>query len=192
MERKRCAVTFDVLSSPKSDSFTKPIIATIILYFFTYFKGFLEKSFHFYKKLLNITAKRSVQLDKRKERGYNIEENIAMQGNETMARIYLDHAATTPLDNEILEKMLPYFTTEFGNADSPHATGRKAMNAVDFARDTVAELINAKPNEVFFTSGGTEADNWALQGGAYAAKEKGKTHFILSAIEHHAVLGAAE
>ena len=109
-----------------------------------------------------------------------------------MARIYLDHAATTPLDNEILQKMLPYFTEEFGNADSPHATGRKAMNAVDFARDKIAELLHAKPNEVFFTSGGTEADNWALHGGAYAAKEKGKTHVIVSSIEHHAVLAAAE
>ena len=109
-----------------------------------------------------------------------------------MARIYLDHAATTPLDNEILQKMLPYFTEEFGNADSPHATGRKAMNAVDFARDKIAELLHAKPNEVFFTSGGTEADHWALHGGAYAAKEKGKTHVIVSSIEHHAVLAAAE
>ena len=109
-----------------------------------------------------------------------------------MARIYLDHAATTPLDNEILQKMLPYFTEEFGNADSPHATGRKAMNAVDFARDKIAELLHAKPNEVFFTSGGTEADNWALHGGAYAAKEKGRTHVIVSSIEHHAVLAAAE
>lgn len=106
--------------------------------------------------------------------------------------IYLDHAATTPLDKEILEQTLPYFTDVFGNADSPHALGRKAMNAVDNARDKVAELIGAKPNEVYFTSGGTEADNWALIGGAYAAKERGRTKILLSAIEHHAVLAAAE
>lgn len=106
--------------------------------------------------------------------------------------IYLDHAATTPLDNEILEKMLPYLTEIFGNADSPHALGRKAMNAVDTARDTLADLLGAKPNEVYFTSGGTEADNWALIGGAYAAREKGKTKVLLSAIEHHALLAAAE
>lgn len=109
-----------------------------------------------------------------------------------MNTIYLDHAATTPLDNEILKKMLPYLTETFGNADSPHALGRKAMNAVDNARDCVAELIGAKPSEVYFTSGGTEADNWALIGGAYAAKEAGKTKILLSAIEHHAVLAAAE
>ena len=106
--------------------------------------------------------------------------------------IYLDHAATTPLDKEILEQTLPYLTDVFGNADSPHALGRKAMNAVDNARDKVAELIGAKPNEVYFTSGGTEADNWALIGGAYAAKEGGRTKILLSAIEHHAVLAAAE
>ena len=109
-----------------------------------------------------------------------------------MNAIYLDHAATTPLDNEILEKMLPYLTETFGNADSPHALGRKAMNAVDTARDCVAELISAKPSEVYFTSGGTEADNWALIGGAYAAKERGRKKILLSAIEHHAVLAAAE
>ena len=109
-----------------------------------------------------------------------------------MDRIYLDHAATTPLDKEVLDKMLPYFCEAFGNADSPHAVGRRAVNAVDSARDTVAALIGAKPNEVYFTSGGTEADNWALIGGAYAQKAKGKDHVIVSAIEHHAVLYAAE
>ncbi len=104
-----------------------------------------------------------------------------------MKRIYLDHAATTPLDGEVLEKMLPYFTEEFGNADSPHAAGRKAVGAVDNARDTIACLLNAKPSEVYFTSGGTEADNWAVIGGAYAQREKGKTHIVVSSIEHHAV-----
>ena len=109
-----------------------------------------------------------------------------------MKRIYLDHAATTPLDKKVLNKMLPYFTEEFGNADSPHETGRKAMNAVDEARDIVAECIGAKANEVYFTSGGTEADNWAVLGGAYAQKAKGRTRVLLSAIEHHAVLYAGE
>ena len=122
-------------------------------------------------------------IDKPPKRGYN---------RSVMNAIYLDHAATTPLDNEILEKMLPYLTETFGNADSPHALGRKAMNAVDTARDCVAELISAKPSEVYFTSGGTEADNWALIGGAYAAKERGRKKILLSAIEHHAVLAAAE
>lgn len=107
-------------------------------------------------------------------------------------RIYFDHAATTPLDEAVLQKMLPYFTETFGNADSPHAVGRKAMLAVDAARDAVAALLNAKSNEIYFTSGGTEADNWALVGGAHAQKEQGKNHIIISAIEHHAVLAAAE
>ncbi len=109
-----------------------------------------------------------------------------------MKRIYLDHAATTPLSSEALARMLPYFTEEFGNADSPHSAGRRAVNAVDLARDKLAELIGAKPKEIYFTSGGTEADNWAILGGAYAQKQKGKTKVILSAIEHHAVLYAAE
>jgi len=108
-----------------------------------------------------------------------------------MNRLYFDHAATTPLDKEILEKMLPYFTEIYGNPDSPHGIGRSAMNAVDSARDKIAELIHAKPSEVYFTSGGTEADNWALIVGAYAQKAQGKTHIIISSIEHHAVLEAA-
>lgn len=101
--------------------------------------------------------------------------------------IYFDHAATTPLDTEVLQKMLPYFTATFGNPDSPHAIGRKATNAVDAARDLIAERIHAKPNEIYFTSGGTESGNWALRGGAYAAKARGKTHIAVSTIEHHAV-----
>ncbi len=113
-----------------------------------------------------------------------------MKGDEM--KIYLDHAATTPLSKNVLQKMTPYFTDIFGNADSPHAVGRKAIGAVDTARDTVAALLHAKPSEIYFTSGGTEADNWAIIGGAYAQKTKGKMHVIVSAIEHHAVLYAAE
>ncbi len=109
-----------------------------------------------------------------------------------MTKIYLDHAATTPLSDNVLKKMTPYFTEVFGNADSPHAAGRKAIGAVDTARDSVAALLGAKPSEIYFTSGGTEADNWAVIGGAYAQKRQGKTHVIVSAIEHHAVLYAAE
>lgn len=106
--------------------------------------------------------------------------------------IYLDHAATTPLNEETLAKMLPYFSERYGNADSPHSLGRKAMTAVDGARDKIAALLNAKPQEVYFTSGGTESDNWAMLGGARAKAKEGKTRVILSSIEHHAVLFAAK
>lgn len=109
-----------------------------------------------------------------------------------MERIYLDHAATTPLDKNVLNKMMPYLTDHFGNADSPHGIGRKAVNAVDDARDALASCLGVRANELYFTSGGTEADNWAVIGGAYAQKAKGKDHVIVSAIEHHAVLYAAE
>ncbi len=109
-----------------------------------------------------------------------------------MKGIYLDHAATTPLSNEVLQKMLPYFTDVFGNADSPHAAGRRAMSGIDSARDCIAERLHAKPSEIYFTSGGTEADNWALRGCAYAQRELGKNHVILSSIEHHALLSSAK
>ena len=104
----------------------------------------------------------------------------------------MDHAATTPLDLSVLQAMTPYLTDCFGNADSPHALGRKAMSAVDLARDEIAELIGAKKNEVYFTSGGTEADNWAMLGGARAKRKQGKTRVVLSSIEHHACLSAGE
>ncbi len=106
--------------------------------------------------------------------------------------IYFDNAATTPLDMRALEAMLPYLQENFGNPDSPHAYGRRAMRGVDDARDSIARLIHANKNEVYFTSGGTEADNWALMGGARAKKKEGRTEVVLSAIEHHALLSAAE
>jgi len=106
--------------------------------------------------------------------------------------IYLDHAATTPLDEEVFVDMYPYFCQVYGNADSVHESGRRAMRVIDMARDNVAELLGAKPSEIFFTSGGTESDNWAILGGAYAGKTQGKTHVLLSAIEHHAALYAGE
>lgn len=105
--------------------------------------------------------------------------------------IYFDHAATTPLDKEVLNEMLPYFTEVFGNPNSQHAFGRKAMKAVDDARDTISKLINAKPNELYFTSGGTESDNWALRGVAKAYSDKGK-HIIISPIEHAAMIVTAK
>ena len=105
-------------------------------------------------------------------------------------QIYLDHAATTPVDGEVLQAMLPYFSAEFGNPHSLHAFGRRAVAALDGARDTVAACIGAKANEVYFTSGGTEADNWALAGVLRANAARGR-HFIVSAAEHHAVLERA-
>lgn len=106
--------------------------------------------------------------------------------------IYFDHAATTPLDSEVFEKMRPYFTEHYGNADSLHAYGRKAQSAVDDARDRLASLLNASPKEIYFTSGGTESDNWAILGVADGLKARGRTEVLLSAIEHHAVLAAGE
>jgi len=104
-----------------------------------------------------------------------------------MRRIYLDHAATTPTRPEVVKAMLPYFTDAFGNASSIYSYGREARGAVEEARIKVAELIGARGEEVIFTSGGTEADNYALKGVAYANERKGN-HIITTSIEHHAVL----
>lgn len=101
--------------------------------------------------------------------------------------IYLDHAATTALDQRVLETMIPYFTTEYGNASSIYTLGRHAMQAIDGAREEVAEILNCRPTEIIFTGGGSESDNLAIKGLAFTAQKKGK-HIITSSIEHHAVL----
>lgn len=108
-----------------------------------------------------------------------------------MNRIYLDNAATTAMHEQVLEKMLPYFRSHYGNPSSIYATGRDARKAVEEARRKVANAINATPAEVFFTSGGTESDNWAIKGYATAHANRGK-HLISTAIEHHAVLNTLE
>ena len=106
-----------------------------------------------------------------------------------MNRIYLDHAATTAVSPEVLREMLPYMTECFGNAASIHGTGREAHRALDRARKQVAAVLGAQPQEIYFTSGGSESDNWAVKGVAWAARGRGK-HVITSAVEHHAVLNA--
>lgn len=105
-------------------------------------------------------------------------------------KVYLDHAATTPCDERVVNAMLPFFTEHFGNADSQHAYGRETAKAVADARETIARIINCAPNELYFTGSGTEADNWALKGAALARKNRGN-HVIISAIEHHAILNSA-
>jgi cysteine desulfurase len=110
---------------------------------------------------------------------------------ESIERVYLDHNATTPVDPEVFKAMVPYLTEVFGNPSSLHSFGRCAKRAVDNAREKIADLISAKCSEIFFTSGGTEADNFAIRGVALANKERGD-HIVTSAIEHHAVLSCVE
>lgn len=108
-----------------------------------------------------------------------------------MKRIYLDNAATTAVHPAVIEKMLPYFSECYGNASSIHFAGREARKALEEARRTVSSVLNCKPQEIYFTSGGTESDNWALKGTAFANRKKGN-HIITSAIEHHAILHTCE
>lgn len=108
-----------------------------------------------------------------------------------MKQIYLDYAATTPTHPDVVEAMKPYYSEIFGNPSSIHSFGQEAKAAVESAREQVAALIKAKPGEIVFTSGGTESDNFAIKGVAFANKNKGN-HIITSRIEHHAVLSTCD
>src|SRR5689334_6617542 len=108
-----------------------------------------------------------------------------------MNRVYLDHNATTPVDAAVLDAMLPYFSSEFGNAASIHTVGQRARAAVETAREQVATLLGARPQEIVFTSGGTESDNHAIFGIVRNAPGATK-HIITTAIEHEAVLNACQ
>ena len=108
-----------------------------------------------------------------------------------MKKVYFDYAATTPTDPEVLAAMEPYFFDKFGNASSLHAYGQEAKKAIEDARQALSEFIGANPEEIVFTSGGTESDNFALLGSAYALEKKGN-HIITSAIEHHAITEPAK
>jgi cysteine desulfurase len=106
-------------------------------------------------------------------------------------RIYMDNAATTPVKKEVLDEMLPYFSELYGNPSSIYELGRKSKAAIEDAREKIAKSIGAKEREIFFTGSGSEADNWAIKGIAYANKNKGN-HIITTKIEHHAVLHTCE
>lgn len=111
----------------------------------------------------------------------------------SMGRIYLDHAATTPPDPRVIEAMLPMWTKFWGNPSSIYLEGQEARRAVDSARKVCADLLGATPKEIVFTGGGTESDNAAIRGAAFAQRERGRgNHIITSAIEHHAVLHTVE
>ena len=113
----------------------------------------------------------------------------ATSNSEVDTRIYFDNAATTPLDKEVLDAMLPYLANHFGNPSSIYSYGRETRLAIESARKSVAKLLGVKPGTIFFTSGGTESDNTAIEA---SIRDLGCTHIITSAIEHHAVLHTAE
>jgi len=108
-----------------------------------------------------------------------------------MKLIYLDHSATTPIAPEVIEAMAPHFQNTYGNASSVHGFGRKARAVLEESRDSIAAQLSARPDEVFFTSGGTESDNHAVKGVATSMQVSGRKQLIVSAVEHHAVLHPA-
>ena len=108
-----------------------------------------------------------------------------------MRNVYLDYSATTPVKDEVLQEMIPYFTEKFGNPSSLYDKGLESKAAVTHAREQVAALIGAQPREVFFTAGGTESDNWVVFGTADKLKEKGN-HIITTKVEHHAMLHSCQ
>ena len=107
-----------------------------------------------------------------------------------MSKVYLDYAATTPTDEDVIRAMTPYFGEFFGNASSQHAFGREAKKTIEDCRESMAKDIGCDPDELYFTSGATESDNWALKGYCFANSHKGR-HILISAFEHHAVLNTA-
>src|SRR6476660_5114351 len=116
-------------------------------------------------------------------------KRTAVPGGEIDSRIYFDNAATTPLDKEVLDAMLPYLTDHFGNPSSIYSYGRETRLAIENSRKSVAKILGTKPANIFFTSGGTESNNTAISA---SIRDLGCTHIISSPIEHHAVLHTVE
>ncbi len=106
--------------------------------------------------------------------------------------VYADNAATTPVSRQVIDAMMPCFESEWGNPSSPHSMGIGAKDILDDARERIANVLGCSAGEIYFTSGGTESDNWAIKGAAMRMKAKGRTHIVTSKIEHHAVLHTCE
>ena len=116
-----------------------------------------------------------------------------MNAENKRPTIYLDYAATTPVDPRVLDAMMPYFREEFGNPSSVHSFGQRAEAALENAREVVAKALNCQTGEVVFTSCGSESDNLAIRGAAFAARaQRGANHILISPVEHHAVSRTAE
>ncbi|MPZ14420.1 MAG: aminotransferase class V-fold PLP-dependent enzyme [Chloroflexi bacterium] len=118
-------------------------------------------------------------------------QSTGREGVSEPSQIYFDHAATTPIHPQVVEAMLPFITTHYGNPSSTYALAREARKAMDIARDSVAEILGCRSTEVIFTSGGSESDNLAIKGVAFATQDRGR-HIVTTAVEHHAVLHACE
>lgn len=116
---------------------------------------------------------------------------MPQNSKSSFLNVYLDHSATTPVDTAVMEAMLPYFSRLYGNPSSIHRFGREAHIALEDARATIAGMINARESEIFFVSGGTEADNLAIQGVAYHQRRRGN-HIITTGVEHPAVLNTCK
>lgn len=106
--------------------------------------------------------------------------------------VYVDNAATTAVSKDVLDSMIPYYTEKYGNPSSLYSIGRDSKKAIEIAREDIAKCLNALPSEIFFTSGGSEADNWAIKGVAHEQALKGKNHIITTTFEHHAVLHSVQ
>lgn len=132
---------------------------------------------------------KKLKMERREEKKLKMEKEPKI--TRGVKRIYMDHAATTPVRIEVIEAMLPYMKEKYGNASSLHSFGREAKEALEESREIIADAIGASPEEIIFTSGGTEADNLAIKGFALANREKGN-HIITSSIEHMAVLNACK
>jgi cysteine desulfurase len=108
-------------------------------------------------------------------------------------KVYLDYAATTPVDSRVLDAMLPYFKDDFGNPSSVHTFGQRAEAALETSRESVAQVLNCRPDEIIFTSCGSESDNLAVRGAAMEARRKRQAnHILISPVEHHAVSRTAK
>ncbi|MBQ8880476.1 MAG: cysteine desulfurase NifS [Clostridia bacterium] len=120
------------------------------------------------------------------------EKRFRLKGEQVSRFVYADNAATTPVSSAVIDAMMPCFTQDFGNPSSLHQAGRRAKDVLDSARASIASSLGCEPSEIYFTSCGTESDNWAIRGAASRMKKKGRTHIVTTKIEHHAVLHTCE
>lgn len=142
----------------------------------------------FFDVFLNIFI---IYIRAEKARVFRLDENEKKCYNEGVMNVYLDYAATTPLDKRVFQKMKPYLTSVYANPAAQYKAGRAVLGALDDARDKTAALLHASPSEVYFTASGSEADSWAIRGFAYALGKQNCKQILVSSVEHHALINGA-